>query len=149
MTKAALFDFGGVVANVRMALAGDAGDSPYIADYNHEVLAGITALRNAGVKTALVTNNDRQLFDEHFRTAALTEAFDVETFSSDVGRGKPDRAIYTAALSALGVNAEDAIFFDDLARNVDAAAQLGIESVLVHHPGVAIDTINRLLGAVS
>lgn len=43
---------------------------------------------------------------------------------------KPDPAIYTLALDRFGVAAEDAVFIDDSAANIDAANALGITGLL-------------------
>jgi epoxide hydrolase-like predicted phosphatase len=54
--------------------------------------------------------------------------------SSDLGSRKPEPAIYLLALEHIGVEAENVIFFDDLAINVEAARTLGMTAVQVHSP---------------
>jgi len=66
----------------------------------------------------------------------LTGVFDSFTFSCFVGACKPDRLIYEDALKKLGVPAEKTIFVDDFERNLDGAAALGINPVLItYKPG--------------
>ena len=66
----------------------------------------------------------------------LTGYFDSFTFSCFVGACKPDRRIYEDALSKLGLPAEQTIFIDDFERNLDGAAVLGINPVLItYKPG--------------
>lgn len=51
-------------------------------------------------------------------------------FSCRVGLIKPDEKIYRIALDNLGVKAEEAVFFDDLPKNIEAANKLGIHGVI-------------------
>ena len=44
---------------------------------------------------------------------------------------KPDPEVYKYVLQSEGVEAQDAVFFDDLQTNVDAAIALGIQAVHV------------------
>ncbi len=50
--------------------------------------------------------------------------------SGDEKLVKPDPAIYRLALDRFGVKAEQAVFVDDNAANVDSAAKLGIHAIL-------------------
>jgi len=62
-------------------------------------------------------------------------AFDIEgllagaIISSAVNVRKPDRRIYQFLLEQSGYRAEDLLFVDDRARNVEAAATIGIRSL--------------------
>jgi putative hydrolase of the HAD superfamily len=49
--------------------------------------------------------------------------------SSDLGVRKPDREIYERMLATLGVEPAQVVFVDDRIKNLDAARQLGIETV--------------------
>jgi len=53
------------------------------------------------------------------------------TFSCFVGVFKPDRRIYLDALNKCGVPAEETVFIDDVVRNLDGAAALGITPILI------------------
>ena len=44
---------------------------------------------------------------------------------------KPDQRIYLDALSKCGVPAEKTVFIDDVVRNLDGAAALGIAPILI------------------
>jgi putative hydrolase of the HAD superfamily len=60
----------------------------------------------------------------------LAERLDVAVFSSEVGKRKPDPAIFDRALEGLGVEAEVAMFVGDrLFEDVRGAAQLGMTTV--------------------
>jgi putative hydrolase of the HAD superfamily len=51
--------------------------------------------------------------------------------SQDLGMRKPDANIYQHVLKAENTPADQAVFFDDVAANVEAAAALGIKAVHV------------------
>jgi len=55
--------------------------------------------------------------------------FDGYALSFDVGVMKPDPVIYREALESVGTRAENAVFIDDLAENVDGAKRLGMQGI--------------------
>ncbi len=59
----------------------------------------------------------------------LESWFVVVVVSCEVGCTKPDPRIYEICLSRLGVAADRTLFVDDRAVNVEAAAQLGIQTL--------------------
>lgn len=81
-------------------------------------------------KTALLTNAHYDFIDPLIEKAHLNEVFDAILISSRVGAIKPEPAIYEEALRQLGVKPEEAVMIDDIQRNVDGAAQVGIKSIL-------------------
>jgi putative hydrolase of the HAD superfamily len=58
--------------------------------------------------------------------------FDDVVCSGDVGLAKPDPAIYRLAASRLGVEPSEAVFVDDMERNVAGAAAAGMRAHLHH-----------------
>lgn len=77
----------------------------------------------------LITNATSRLPTDLERLGIQHE-FDCIINSAAVGVAKPQPAIFQAALTALGVDAADALFVDDTAKNVLAAEALGI---MGHH----------------
>jgi putative hydrolase of the HAD superfamily len=107
----------------------------------------VRQLRNAGYRTALLTNNAREWEPMWRAHIPVDELFDVVVDSSVVGLRKPDPAIYTLTCARLGLQAGECIFVDDLQCNVDAAAELGMEIVHCMNPTDAADVVaRRLLG---
>lgn len=53
------------------------------------------------------------------------------TYSCFVGVFKPDKRIYLDALDKCGVPAGKTVFIDDVVRNLDGAAELGITPILI------------------
>jgi putative hydrolase of the HAD superfamily len=56
--------------------------------------------------------------------------------SSELGMRKPEKRIYTHVLADWGVSPAQSIFFDDLQENIDAAAEIGMATVLVDSSAV-------------
>lgn len=75
----------------------------------------------------------------------LENFFDVCIFSAEVGVAKPYPEIYEMMLTELDIQAEEAIYVDDLKPNVDTASALGMHGI--HYDGSFIlrDEISRLL----
>ena len=63
-----------------------------------------------------------------------------------VGLRKPDPRIYAHACEALEVRPREAIFLDDIGRNLKAARALGMTTIKVEHPEPALDALSELLG---
>ena len=60
--------------------------------------------------------------------------FDKLFLSFEIGLMKPSEAIYKHVLSVLDISPETMAFFDDGARNVEAASKLGIQAYQVNSP---------------
>jgi putative hydrolase of the HAD superfamily len=112
-----------------------------------EVVAFARELKDAGLGSALVTNNALEFRDYWRRSIPLGELFHHVIDSSEVGLRKPDPKIFELALEKLGVPAESTVFLDDYAGNVEAARRVGIHGLLVTDAyGDALTELGRLLG---
>lgn len=140
MTRAVLFDFTGVIANIRPSLIGEDGPD-WVIEPVEEVTSAIPALRASGVTTCLVSNNDRDSLIAAATNIDFDKLFDVLVFSSDVGFNKPHHRIFLHAIERVGVAAEDCLFIDDVARNVDAAIACGMQGVIADSPQSVVDAI--------
>jgi FMN phosphatase YigB (HAD superfamily) len=80
----------------------------------------------------------------------LARRVDAVVFSSEVGRRKPAREIYAAALEAVGARAEDALFIGDRVREDYAGPRaVGMRAAIVtrhatERPDAEIPTIESL-----
>lgn len=103
----------------------------------------MTALRRAGVRTALLSNSwggtgyPRDLFPE---------MFDVVVISSEVGMRKPEEEIFRHAAALLRLEPEECVFIDDLEANVLAAEAVGLVGVHHREPGRTAELLGELLG---
>ncbi|WP_231706970.1 HAD family hydrolase [Tsukamurella sputi] len=104
-------------------------------------------LRATGVPVAIVSNSwgGGNLYPRE-RLAAL---FAPVIISEEVGLRKPDPAIFTLALDALGVPPDRAAFIDDATPNVEGAAVLGIRAVHHTDPDTTRAALRELIPALA
>jgi putative hydrolase of the HAD superfamily len=101
-------------------------------EHTHDALA---RLRAAGLRLGIVSNSDGRV-DQALSAAGLREYFDVVIDSSIFGTEKPDPAIFRAALEALDVAPEDALYVGDVYDvDVVGARAAGMEAVLLTSGG--------------
>jgi putative hydrolase of the HAD superfamily len=81
-------------------------------------------------KTALLSNNIREVVERIRAKLDLSHLFDVVVFSNEVGLRKPDPRIYTLCLERLHVRARDAVFIDNHENLCKGAEAVGIKSLL-------------------
>ncbi len=110
-----------------------------------EMLRALRTLRGAGLALAALTNNWAHEGPGDAETDALRELFDVFVESSRVGLRKPDPRIYLHACEALGVAPREAVFLDDIGRNLKAARELGMTTIKVERPDAALAELARQL----
>jgi putative hydrolase of the HAD superfamily len=92
----------------------------------------LDALRGRGLKLGLVSNafDPPWILHHDLERQGLAGRIDVAVFSSEVGRRKPDPAIFETALEALGVEGEETMFVGDrLYEDVRGAGELGMTTV--------------------
>ncbi len=85
-------------------------------------------------KLAAISNTNAPhiaFVERHFK---VLDAFHEKIYSFDVRSRKPDRAIYEAALSKMGVTAAESVFIDDRIENCEAARALGFQHVFDVQP---------------
>lgn len=109
------------------------------------MLAAIRRIRGRGIGTSALTNNWIGDGDGGER-GWLADLFDVVVESSAVGLRKPDPRIYELALARLGIAAGEAVFLDDIGRNLKPARALGMATIKVDEPGRALAELADLLG---
>ncbi|MFQ5887778.1 MAG: HAD family hydrolase [Candidatus Hydrothermarchaeales archaeon] len=85
-------------------------------------------LQKKGIKTALVTRNNRRAVEVIYKRFGLR--FDVVVSREDAPP-KPDKAQLNAALTGLGVERDDTIFVGDHALDLEAGRRVGIRTALI------------------
>lgn len=101
------------------------------------------------VKTGLITNNVRADEVEGFATPEqrrIMALFDHVIESAKAGVRKPDPRIYTMMTDSLGVAPAHAVFLDDLGVNLKPARSLGMHTIKVGDPELALDELESLVG---
>jgi putative hydrolase of the HAD superfamily len=111
-----------------------------------EMATAIGRIRAANLQTAALTNNWPRPDDAPVPTTRDDLGFDVVIESAVVGLRKPDPRIYELVLSKLGVDAPDAVFLDDLGINLKPARAMGMTTIKVVDPDVALAELAGVLG---
>ncbi len=107
-----------------------------------EMLHAVDVIRASGRKAAALTNNWAPIDD-----ADLKARFDAVVESSVVGYRKPQPQIYEIMLAELGVDAEQAVFLDDIGANLKPARAMGMTTIKVDDPAQALEELWRVLEA--
>jgi HAD superfamily hydrolase (TIGR01509 family) len=69
--------------------------------------------------------------------------FPARIYSCRIGATKPAPAVYQAALRAVGVEAAQALYIDDVAEYVHAARQLGLDAIRFENPSQLAQELSR------
>lgn len=91
--------------------------------------------------------------EQQLCTIGVRDFFSTTTYSCELGKFKPDEALYIDALRKCGCKAEETVFIDDSVRNLEGAAKLGITPILIaanpasdiDSPYLKIHTLSELL----
>ena len=114
---------------------------------NDDVVAAARRLRADGYRTAVVTNNVKEMAEAWRALLPVDELFDAVVDSSSIGIRKPNPAIFRHALDVLGgVAAGEAVFLDDAEGNVEGARAAGLHAIHVVDVDAALRELDRLLG---
>ncbi len=108
------------------------------------MLEAIRRIRAAGLLAAALTNNWTSA-DRDDGTRALRDRFDAFFESSVLGLQKPDPRIYEHACRELGIEPSEAVFLDDIGRNLKTARTLGMTTLKVDDPETALAELESLL----
>lgn len=104
-------------------------------------LRAIDVIRERGLKAAALTNNWK---DD--ATHTLSTRFDRFFESSKLGMRKPDPRIYTRACEELQVAPHEVVYLDDIGSNLKPARALGMTTIKVDEPDVALSELADVLG---
>jgi putative hydrolase of the HAD superfamily len=105
-------------------------------------------------RVACITNNMKagkgpgmaRSTDKAKAVAEVMTLFEHVIESSKVGVRKPDPRIYQHACDLLGVPPEACVYLDDLGINLKPARALGMRTIKVGDPDIAIDELQAIVG---
>ena len=90
----------------------------------------LEASERLGIRRAIVSSSSRGWIDRHLTRLGHTAGWDaIVTADFDVSRAKPNPTLYLEALDLLGVEAGEAVAFEDSPNGVRAATAAGIFTV--------------------
>ena len=117
-----------------------------------QMVEAIRRCKTAGFLVGCLTNNvrlDRGIASAQPPRADVAEVmalFDHVTESSLAGIRKPEPRFYELACEALQISPAEAVFLDDLGINLKPAAAMGMRTIKVSDPGVALDELSAHIG---
>ena len=93
--------------------------------------------RREGKKIYLLSNYPRQGFEFVIKEYAhLFKMFDGGVVSSYVHQVKPEKEIYETILTRYGIEAQRALFIDEVQGNIEGAMKTGIHGFHMHESGM-------------
>jgi putative hydrolase of the HAD superfamily len=94
------------------------------------VVAGLAALRAAGVPLGIITNGGADSQRRKLQFTGLDRLVDFVLISEEFGAAKPDRSIFVAMCSALGIDASASWFIGDHpVFDIWGASQVGFRTI--------------------
>ena len=124
-----------------------------------EVKDTLTKLKQAGLRTAILSNGTPEMLDSAVQSAGIGDLLDMNLSVEDVGIYKPDPGVYQMAVDRLGVSKEEISFQSSNAWDAVAAATFGFRVAWVNRfgqgrerltadPDAEIQTLDQLLPIV-
>jgi len=120
----------------------------YLGQLNREMAAYFSSLR-PHYKTALLSNSFVGARSKEQERYHFDEITDLIIYSHEEGIAKPERRIFELTCERLGVQPQEAIFLDDVERNIIAARDFGMHAILFQETAQAIADIQAVLHAHS
>ncbi|MGH9197991.1 MAG: HAD family hydrolase, partial [Acidimicrobiia bacterium] len=108
-----------------------------------EMLTAIRRIKEEGLKTAAITNNFVR--EGGGRPGFRENLFDLVVESSVLGVRKPNPKIYLHTCEQLAIEPKEAVFLDDLGVNLKPARELGMTTIKVVDPDVALKELEEAL----
>lgn len=107
----------------------------------------IRSLKEQGYKVYLLSNYGKTSFEAARDNQRLSflPLVDGAVISYEVQIVKPEPGIYEALLTKYGLKAEECLFLDDRADNIEAAKQLGFHGIVVESYDQAVTELKKML----
>jgi HAD superfamily hydrolase (TIGR01509 family) len=109
--------------------------------------------RQMGLQVGLASSSAHEWVDDYLAKLNLEQWFDTVCCRDDVGDvGKPDPAVYMAALAALGVEARCAVALEDSPNGALAAKRAGMHCVIIPNQmtrGLTFGAVNYRLNSLA
>jgi putative hydrolase of the HAD superfamily len=121
-------------------------------DLRPQMVAALRRITTDGrFVTAMLTNNflgpgDDPASGPPTAWEPVLDMFDAVIESSRLGVRKPDRRFYELACEELGIDPHEAVFLDDLGVNLKPAREMGMATIKVVDPDVALAELAGIIG---
>lgn len=150
--------FGHAIATDWIERVSDAKERAYrqrLEEHGLEALPGafewLGRLHEAGWKQALASSAPRPNIDAAFRALHLERFLDAVVSADEVGRGKPDPAVFLEAARRLGMAPGRCVVVEDAPAGLEAARRAGMAAIGVlssHHTALEADVVVPSLDAI-
>ena len=97
---------------------------------NPAMIAWIPRIKAAGFRLGILSNMGHGVLEYLRARYSWLDQFDQLTWSCDLGVVKPDPAIYLHTIKKLNVKPEQALFIDNLQKNIVGAEAVGLNAAL-------------------
>ena len=129
-------------------------------DPHPDEVPAMESLRDAGFRTATLTNGSSDAAAAQLDHAGLTSLLDESMTVDEVGKFKPARVVYEAAAGRFGVDISKLLMVAAHDWDIAGAAAAGCQTAFVARPGVSwslpgrppglvVDDLNGLVGAMT
>lgn len=105
----------------------DLRDEPVVVD-------AVQRLRQAGIRVCVLSNSWGTVPFNPYAPFELEKNYDATVISHEVGLRKPDVEIFALAVDKLGLEFDQCVFVDDVARYLETARSLGMGVVHATDP---------------
>lgn len=106
-----------------------------------EVRPVLQSLREAGVRTGILSNGDPQMIEVAVRSAQLSSLIDVMLSADTVRRYKTDPAVYALGPQALGLPPRQILFVSSNGWDALGATWFGYTTLWVNRQGAPAETL--------
>jgi putative hydrolase of the HAD superfamily len=113
-------------------------------EYRDEMWDFVREVREAGGRTAFLSNGVPEIMARIRADRPLDDWFDVVVVSCEVGLAKPEPAIFQLTLERLGTAPGDTLFVDDRIVNTQAAETLGLRTLTFSRTHT-VEDVRRML----
>lgn len=110
-----------------------------------QMVEAVRKISAAGFKVACLTNNFRSWKSAPQDVQDVMNLFDEVVESSVIGVRKPEPLFYETALELLDIEASEAVFLDDLGINLKPARAMGMTTIKVGDPNLALAELATIL----
>jgi putative hydrolase of the HAD superfamily len=90
----------------------------------------VKSFKDKGYGCYILSNYPKRTFEISMGERSFEEHMDGAIYSWQVKVSKPNREIYEILLDRYGLKAEECLFMDDTARNLEVAKEFGIHTIL-------------------
>jgi putative hydrolase of the HAD superfamily len=97
---------------------------------NPAMIAWIPKIKAAGFRLGILSNMGYGVLEPILAGFSWLNQFDQLTWSCELGVVKPDPAIYLHTIKKLNVKPEQALFIDNLQKNIVGAEEVGLRAAL-------------------